>query len=67
MLTPPRSIRITPHPQLGKYSVEILPPLPEGPNHDANFAEYRKARGYAGGLRLALGLPLIDLAAEERD
>ena len=64
MLAPPspRSIRISPAP-FEEYDVEIVPPLDTG-NFDQSFPEYRRARGYASGLRMTLGLPLVDLCGE---
>lgn len=62
MLAPGRRIEIKP--QEGGFLVEIIPPLPEGPNHDQWFATYRGARGYGGGLRMVLGLKLVDLCDE---
>lgn len=62
MLAPPapRSIRISPAPFGDGFDVEIVPPLEAG-NFDDHFKEYRAARGYAAGLRMSLGLPLVDL------
>jgi hypothetical protein len=59
LATPARRIELRPH--SGGYLVEVLPPFPEGPNHDGWYASYKSARGSAGGLRLVLGLPLLDL------
>jgi hypothetical protein len=68
MLAPPRprSIRIQPGPIGDGFDVEILPPLDAG-NFDKHFEDYRQARGYAAGLRMTLGLPLIDLCQEAED
>lgn len=41
------------------FRVEVQPPV-EGEDLDADFAVYRKARGWAGGLRLTRGWRLID-------
>jgi hypothetical protein len=40
--------------------VEIIPPLEAG-NFDQHHATYKSARGYAAGLRLVLGMPVVDL------
>lgn len=52
-----RIIVITPAPT--GFRVEVQPPV-EGEDLDADFAVYRKARGWAGGLRLTRGWRLID-------
>lgn len=43
------------------FLVEIIPPLEGAGNFDQWHPTYKKARGYAGGLRLSLALPLVDL------
>jgi hypothetical protein len=65
MLAPPapRVIRVQPGSSGDGYDVEIVPPLEAG-NFDAHFNDYKRARGYAGGLRLTLALPIVDLCAE---
>lgn len=57
----PRTIRVQPDPFGALFDVEILPPLTDGPCHDQAFANVRSARGYASGLRMVLGFPVIDL------
>jgi hypothetical protein len=47
----------------GLFHVEIVPPLDAG-NFDQSFKTHKQARGYAGGLRLCLGFPLVDKTAE---
>lgn len=57
-------IRIEPEPFGQGFDVKILPPLADGRSFDQEHATYRAARGYAGGLRLILGLPMLDLVGE---
>jgi hypothetical protein len=45
------------------YDVKVVPPLPGEPL-DAEFAEYRKARGWAGGLRMTRGWRIVDQTGE---
>lgn len=61
---PERSILLRPDPETGAFAVEVLPPF-EGIGHDRTFPVYRQARGYAGGLRMCLGLPVVDRCEEE--
>lgn len=65
MLAPPkpRSIRIQPGPFGDGFDVEIIPPLEAG-NFDQHHETYPQARGYAGGLKMVLGLPVVDLCGE---
>jgi hypothetical protein len=67
MLAPPapHSIRVQPGPFGDGFDVEVIPPLREGPNHDQSFKTNKSARSYAGGLRLVLALPLVDLCDDE--
>lgn len=58
-----RTVRISPAPFDDGFDVEIVPPLEAG-NFDQNFPEYKQARGYGAGLRMSLGLPLVDLCGE---
>lgn len=46
------------------YRVEVQPPI-EGEELDADFPVYRKARGWAGGLRLSRGWRVIDQTLEQ--
>lgn len=64
MLAPPRPRSIQLSPIDGGFDVEVLPPFAEGASFDQSFPTYKAARGYAGGLRLCLGLPLVDLCGE---
>ena len=57
MATPERRIILTALPN--GYRVQVIPPV-EGEDLDADFPLYRKARGWAGGLRLSRGWRLID-------
>lgn len=63
MLAPSPHIRVTPIPG-GRFDVEVIPPPAEGASFDQTFPTYKAARGYAGGLRLVTGWPLIDLAED---
>ena len=42
------------------FDVVITPALDDGRNFDRECRTYREARGYSGGLRLSLGLRVID-------
>lgn len=42
------------------FDVVVLPPLDDGRSFDKECATHREARGYGGGLRLTLGLRLVD-------
>ena len=53
-----RLIIITPAPT--GFRVEVQPPV-EGEDLDADFPAYRKARGWAGGLRMTRGWRIKDL------
>lgn len=44
------------------YDVCIIPPVE--PSLDQEFATYKQARGYGGGLRLVQGWHLVDLTGE---
>lgn len=54
-----RAILVRPDPVEGGYEVTVVPPF-DGVGHDKRFLTYREARGYGGGLRLVLGLKLVD-------
>jgi hypothetical protein len=59
MAEPERRIIIT---ALGEgFRVEIQPPV-EGEHLDANLPDYRRARGWAGGLRFTRGWRIHDQA-----
>lgn len=60
-MTPVRSIRVQLDPFGALFDVEIIPPTSDGPCHDQAFATVRQARGYASGLRMVTGFPVIDL------
>ena len=45
------------------FVVEVLPP-PAGVGHDRKLATHKEAYGYASGLRMCMGWPLVDLTAE---
>jgi hypothetical protein len=45
------------------FIVEVLPP-PGGIGHDRELATHREAYGYAAGLRMVMGWPLVDLTEE---
>jgi len=62
MLAPSRQIVI--RPDEGGFMVEILPPFTEGASFDQWEPTLKAARGYAGGLRMCLGLKVLDLAGE---
>ncbi len=62
MLAPTRQIII--RPDDAGYMVEVLPPFTEGANFDQHQRTLRAARGYASGLRMALGLRVLDLCGE---
>lgn len=52
-----RIIVITPAP--AGFRVQVQPPV-EGEDLDTDLPDYRKARGWAGGLRLTRGWKLVD-------
>ena len=62
MLAPSRQIVI--RPDEGGFTVEVLPPFTEGANFDQFHATLKAARGYASGLKLCLGLKVLDLCGE---
>ena len=45
--------------------VIIEPPLPDGESFDRDFPTVKGARGYAGGIRMVRGFPIIDLLSGE--
>lgn len=53
-----RIIVITPAP--AGFRVEVQPPV-DGEDLDADLPDYRKARGWAGGLRMSRGWRIKDL------
>jgi hypothetical protein len=55
-------IYLRPEPFGVGFDVTIEPPLADGRKFDRELATYREARGYAGGLRMSLGLPVVDEA-----
>jgi hypothetical protein len=57
MAEPARQIVLSSMPE--GFRVEVQPPV-EGEDLDANFPDYRRARGWAGGLRFSRGWKLID-------
>ena len=61
MMPTARTIRVQPDPLGGLYDVEIIPPMTDGPCHDQAFADVRHARGYASGLKMVTGFPVVDL------
>lgn len=46
------------------FTVEVLPPFSEGANFDQFHATLKAARGYASGLKMCLGLKVLDLCGE---
>lgn len=60
----PPTCEIVLRPQLGDYLVEVLPPFTEGPSFDQLHVTYKAASGYAGGLRMCLGLKVHDFCDE---
>jgi hypothetical protein len=62
MLAPSRQIIV--RPDEGGFTVEVLPPSTEGANSDQFHATLKAARGYARGLRMCLGLKVLDLCGE---
>ncbi len=44
------------------FDVRVIPPVE--PSLDQEFATYKQARGYGGGLRLVQGWHLVDLTGE---
>lgn len=47
-----------------RIDVVIEPPLC-GESFDKDFPNHREARGYAGGIKMTRGYPIVDLAREE--
>lgn len=58
-----RTILLRPDPEGLGFEVAICPPY-VGIGHDRVLPDYRQARGYASGLKLCLGLPLVDRCDE---
>ncbi|KXU29942.1 hypothetical protein A0J57_18140 [Sphingobium sp. 22B] len=45
------------------FRVQVQPPV-EGEDLDADLPDYRRARGWAGGLRMSRGWRVIDRTGE---
>ena len=58
-----RQILLRPDVETGGFAVEVLPPF-DGIGHDQCHLTYKAARSYAGGLRMVLGLELVDRCDE---
>ncbi len=58
-----RVIEITPEPFGTGFDVKVQPPL-ETESLDREYRDYKEARGWAGGLRLARGWRIVDQCGE---
>lgn len=61
---PDRKIYIRPE-AFGVGFDVLVRPVPEEESWDRGFANYRDARGYAGGIKLVRGWKIVDEAGEE--
>jgi hypothetical protein len=59
---PAHRILIRPEAWGSNIDVVIDPPLPGGESFDRDFPTLREARGYAGGIRMTRGYPVVDMA-----
>lgn len=61
MTAPDRIITISHCPE--GFAVCVTPPV-DGDDLDQTFADHRRARGWAGGLRMTRGWRIVDLASD---
>jgi hypothetical protein len=61
MADPARQIILSAIPE--GFRVQVQPPV-EGEDLNADFPDYRRARGWAGGLRFTRGFRLVDQTAQ---
>ncbi len=61
--TTARRIIIRPEMWGDRIDVVIEPPL-VGESFDKDFATHHEARGYAGGIKLTRGFPIVDMASD---